>query len=185
MSTPPSVRKACEALYEAMAELDTFEDRQDPASPTICRSFKECLEMLHELAAAKGFVTPSRRSRHSPSLDQVDSEEERNQEKTQEGSEEQDDPPATEKVGFFFFFCSFSLLTGKVFQDEPREKTAAVRTNLKLTLPNDSDQALLGEDPGQSRQGKETHHLVPKQAGSQPLAPREDKVVALPAHFWT
>jgi len=96
MTTPLPVRKVCQALYEAMAELDTFEDRQEPASPTTCGSFKECLEMLHDLAAAKGFLTPSR---HPASHDPRASQAERSPERSREPSEEQPDPAAPEKVG--------------------------------------------------------------------------------------
>jgi len=94
MSTPQPIRKACEALYEAMAELDNLEDRLEPASPATRGNFEECLEMLHELAVAKGFVTPSRRPRRSPSPDKPETAED----VSQRNSQEHEDAPASQQV---------------------------------------------------------------------------------------
>jgi hypothetical protein len=56
MATPEAIRKACDALYDAMAEIDAFEDRPDLASPTTRGNFEECYKMLAELAVVKGLI---------------------------------------------------------------------------------------------------------------------------------
>jgi hypothetical protein len=67
MSTPEATRKACDALYRAMGELDTFEDRPDLASPTTRGAFEDCYEMLAELAVAKGLIKLPIRTQRSES----------------------------------------------------------------------------------------------------------------------
>jgi hypothetical protein len=67
MATPEATRKACAALYQAMGELDTFEDRPDLASPTTRGAFEDCYEMLAELAVAKGLLKLPIRMRRSES----------------------------------------------------------------------------------------------------------------------
>ena len=59
MSTPEATRMACDVLYQAMAQLDQFEDRPHLVSPTTRGTFEECYEMLAELAVAKGFIPPT------------------------------------------------------------------------------------------------------------------------------
>ena len=60
MSTPEATRRACEALYQAMAELDNFHDRLDLASPITRGTFKQCYSQFVDLAVAKGFISPPR-----------------------------------------------------------------------------------------------------------------------------
>jgi hypothetical protein len=62
MSTPEATRRACEALYQAMAELDNFDDRLDLASPVTRGTFKQCYSQFVDLAVAKGFISPPRHS---------------------------------------------------------------------------------------------------------------------------
>jgi len=59
MSTPEATRKACEALYRAMGELDTFEDRSDLASPTTRGAFEDCYENV-------GWIGRRQRSYQAP-----------------------------------------------------------------------------------------------------------------------
>lgn len=56
MATLEATRKACEALYQVMGELDTFKDHHDLVSLTTGGAFEDCYEMLAELAIAKGLI---------------------------------------------------------------------------------------------------------------------------------
>jgi hypothetical protein len=86
MQTPEATRRLCDALYQAMAELDAFEDRSRSPSPTTKGNFNECYEMFLEIAQAKGFVT------HTPVARQHDA--------SQSPRQEDEELPEQEEVQF-------------------------------------------------------------------------------------